>query len=106
MNDKNYTGLIPENKKGKEITAEHSTTFGSDKDAKSFYKIARERLLNVNNWGKVTDNLAAIFQLTDEKGNEVKTTNFRWKHSAFLFRKFYKHIYNYKGREESNSFYF
>jgi hypothetical protein len=71
MNDKNYTGLIPENKKGKEITAEHSTTFGSDKDAKSFYNIARERLLNVNNWGKVTDNLAAIFQLTDEKGNEV-----------------------------------
>jgi hypothetical protein len=71
MEQKNYTGLIPENKEGKEITAEASVTFKDAAEAKAFYKIASERLLDINNWGKRAGSLSADFQLTDEQGNEA-----------------------------------
>ena len=71
MEQKNYTGLIPENKTGKEITAEASATFKDVAEAQAFYKIARERLLAVNDWGKRAGSLSADFQLTDGQGKEA-----------------------------------
>lgn len=71
MEEKNYTGLIPENKEGRAITAEASANFNSVAEAKSFYKTARQRLLFIHNWGKIAGQLSADFQLTDNNGNEA-----------------------------------
>ncbi len=71
MAEKNYTGLIPENKEGKKITATSSVDFNTDEEARSFYQTARQRLLFVHNWGKITGALSADFQLTNDKGKEV-----------------------------------
>lgn len=70
MEEKNYTGLVPENKDGKEITAEASVTLANAEEAQSFYKIAHDRLFYVNNWGEIAGKLSADFQLTNEKGAE------------------------------------
>lgn len=71
MEEKNYTGLVPENAEGKEITAEASVTLASIDEAQSLYGVARERLLYVHNWGKITGTLSADFQLTDDRGEEA-----------------------------------
>ena len=71
MDEKNYTGLIPENKEGKEITAEASVTFKDSTEAGEFYKIARKRLLAVNDWGERAGTLSADFRLTDAQGKEA-----------------------------------
>jgi hypothetical protein len=71
MQEKNYTGLIPPNIQGKEITAEAKTVLESSDAALTFYKTAKKRLLYIRGWGKIAGALSADFQLTDEKGNEV-----------------------------------
>lgn len=71
MPEKNYTGLIPENRSGKEITAHASVEMQDIALARDFYKIARERLLYVHNWGKIAGGLSADFQLTDAHGKEA-----------------------------------
>lgn len=71
MEEKNYTGLIPDNREGRQITAEASAEFNSVDEARSFYKTARQRLLFIHNWGKIAGKLSADFQLTDNNGKEV-----------------------------------
>jgi len=71
MEEKNYTGLIPPNEEGKEITAEASVSLQDINKARAVYRNARERLLYVHNWGKITGTLSADFQLTDGEGKEV-----------------------------------
>jgi len=71
MEEKNYTGLIPEQKDGEQITAVASTNFASDNEAKTFYKKIRQRLLFIHNWGDFAGKLSADFQLTDDNGKEV-----------------------------------
>ena len=71
MQEKNYTGLIPPNIEGKEITAEASSSFANEDEAKAFYETIKQRLLYVHNWGKIAGKLSADFQLTDDKGKEV-----------------------------------
>lgn len=68
---KNYTGIIPQQLTGKEIVAEAATTFKDIKDANLFYVVAKERLLNCNNWHKIAVGLSARFQLVNENGDEV-----------------------------------
>ncbi len=70
MEEKNYTGLIPENVEGKEITAEASVSFQNSNEARSFYT-THQKLLFVHNWGKITESLSADFQLTDNQCKEV-----------------------------------
>jgi len=71
MEEKNYTGLIPEQKDGREITAEATAEFQNASQASAFYKEARGRLLFIHNWHKIAGRLSADFQLTDEHGKEV-----------------------------------
>ena len=71
MHDKNYTGLIPEQKEGRKITAEANVTFKEAQEAEQLYKEARQRLLFIHNWGKIAGKLSADFQLTDDQGMEV-----------------------------------
>lgn len=39
--------------------------------ARSFFKTVKDRMLNVNEWGKIAGPSSADFKLCDEKGNEV-----------------------------------
>lgn len=71
MKERNYTGLVPKNTDGKEITAESSVKFRSAHEAKQFYQTARQRLLNVNDWGNLAGSLSASFQLTDASGHNI-----------------------------------
>jgi hypothetical protein len=72
MEDKNYTGLIPDQKEGRKITAEASVIFQEPGEAEQFYKEARRRLLFVHDWGKIAGSLSADFQLTDDHGTETR----------------------------------
>lgn len=72
MEENNYTGLIPPNESGKEITASASIELPDTIEAHAMYAIARERLLNVNNWHEIAGTLSADFTVTDEQGNEVE----------------------------------
>lgn len=71
MKEKNYTGMIPDNTDGKAITAAAVAVMNNVQEACVLYTTARERLLFVHNWGKITGKWSADFQLTDDKGNEV-----------------------------------
>lgn len=67
---KNYTGIIPEQYAGKEIVAEASAVFEDDTAAMRFYEVAKQRLLDCNNWHKIADGISATFQLFDKDGIE------------------------------------
>lgn len=69
--EKNYTGLIPENVEGNEITAESSAKFPKRGDACDFYKLVKERLLQVNKWQELMGKVSAGFKLTDNRGRPV-----------------------------------
>lgn len=71
MDEKNYTGMIPENSEGKEITAEASVCYKNEDEARTFYETAKSRLLSVNEWRNIAGKLSANFQLTDAKGKDV-----------------------------------
>jgi hypothetical protein len=71
MEEKNYSGIVPENYSGKEIDAEDSAEFNNPAEAKSFFEVVKNRLLDVNNWHNLAGTVSSNFQLTDSTGNEV-----------------------------------
>lgn len=68
---KDITGIIPEQFTGKEITAEASIKIENEEAAQAFFKIVKDRLLNVSKWDKVAKGITATFHLIDSSGNEV-----------------------------------
>lgn len=64
--------LVPSNETGAQSDTEHSTTFSSVQEAKNFFVIAKQRLLDVNSWHLLCGAASAVFILTDANGNEVK----------------------------------
>jgi hypothetical protein len=80
MSEKNYTGLVPKSEDGKEISAEHSVMLDNAAAAKLLYEQAKQRLLYVQNWGKLTGKLIADFQLTDDYGKEVDRLTMKGDH--------------------------
>lgn len=71
MEEKNYTGLVPENYTGNELTAVSSIRCANPEEAHRFYEQVRQRLLNVGNWHTLAGALSADFQLVDASGNMV-----------------------------------
>jgi hypothetical protein len=63
---------IPEQEEGAQTNTEASKEFKEIHEAQAFYQLVKSRLLNVNHWHDVAGAATAEFQLTDEKGNEVK----------------------------------
>lgn len=45
-----FTGIVPAQYTGSEIEAIASVEMKDENEAKTFYEIVKERLLNVNNW--------------------------------------------------------
>jgi len=71
MQKKDYTGVTPEQYDGGKIDTLSSTEFQSLDEAKAFYRVAKLRLLNINDWQKLAGKLLAKFELTDEVGNPI-----------------------------------
>jgi hypothetical protein len=71
MSERNYTGVVPQNEEGKEITAEANSELSGNQEAHALYIIAKERLLNVNNWKNISGSISADFQLVGPEGKEV-----------------------------------
>ena len=71
MEKKDFTGIVPPQYTGKAIEAAATTTLLNKNEALHFYKVAKERLLNVNNWHQIAGMMSARFQVVDASGNEV-----------------------------------
>lgn len=74
MKKKNYTGIVPGHHTGKKIDTESSIHFDTTEAAHSFFKLAKSRLLNVNQWHELAGKALAIFHVTDAQGLEVNRT--------------------------------
>ena len=64
---------IPENKAGVEVNVEDSAELPSEEEARSFFSVAKDRLLAVNKWKDWAGALSAGFQLTNEQGQAIDT---------------------------------
>jgi hypothetical protein len=71
MEEKNYSGIIPDNYSGKIIDAVESIELNDQTEAKAFFEVVKNRLLDVNNWEKLAGTGSATFQLVDSTGSEV-----------------------------------
>ena len=71
MGEKNHTGIIPENRTGEAIDSESAIELSDNEEAKAFFDIVKQRLLDVNSWHKIAGVLTANFQLADKEGKEV-----------------------------------
>jgi hypothetical protein len=72
MQEKNYTGIIPEQESGASIDVKSTVELDTTEAAKIFFQEARNRLLHVNDWHELAGSFSATFQLTDKDGNEVQ----------------------------------
>lgn len=74
MEKKDYTGLIPEQEKGRKINAESSVTLNDDSEARDFYATVKDRLRHVNDWHRYAGTLSAGFKVVNAQGEEVNRT--------------------------------
>src|SRR5689334_17130111 len=72
MSYQDHLGIIPSQYTGKEIESRTSKTFDTETTAKEFFELAKQRLLDVNNWNKIVGMITAAFHIIDKNGNEVK----------------------------------
>ncbi len=71
MEEKNQSGIIPENHLGKVIDTADSVDFDSIEQATAFYAVVSDRLLRVNAWHTLAGGGTAEFQLVDAAGGQV-----------------------------------
>src|SRR5215208_6216106 len=66
--------IIPEHDKGIKTNTESTVELANEEEAKEFYKLVKNRLLNVNKWHDLAGAVSADFHLADKEGHEVN----RW----------------------------
>ena len=71
MKHKDFLKIIPGQHDGREIEAVSNISFLNIDNAQQFYDIAKERLLDVNNWDKIAGITSATFQVVGADGREV-----------------------------------
>lgn len=71
MKQRDMLGIVPPQFTGQEIETEATQMLTSEADAERLYRVARKKLLDVNNWNSVAGVITAQFQIIDEKGNQV-----------------------------------
>ncbi|MFB6456134.1 hypothetical protein ACE38W_12755 [Chitinophaga sp. Hz27] len=64
-------GLVPEQSAGGQSNTTSSITAASSNEAQQLYETARHRLLDINNWHKISGDLSATFQLIAANGAKV-----------------------------------
>ncbi len=69
--EKNQSGVIPEHYTGKVIDTESFVEFNSTEEAKAFFRVVKQRLLNVNAWHELAGAATAEFQVVDRSAREV-----------------------------------
>ncbi|HYE56404.1 MAG TPA: hypothetical protein VD996_16255 [Chitinophagaceae bacterium] len=63
--------MIPPQEEGTETNTEQSKELDTPAQAKEFYLLVKQRLLNVNDWEKLCGAGSADFTLTDQQGTEA-----------------------------------
>lgn len=71
MEEKNYTGAVPDHKRGDAISAEATREFATGAAAGAFFAKAAQRLLDVNHWQEYAGEALARFILSDRMGNPL-----------------------------------
>ncbi|WP_207425920.1 hypothetical protein [Pedobacter sp. SYSU D00535] len=71
MEEKNYTGIIPNHETGKIIDSVRSVELNTEEEAKAFFSLAKERLQNVNQWHEIAGVGSAHFQLINAEGKQA-----------------------------------
>ncbi|WP_276134630.1 hypothetical protein [Polluticoccus soli] len=62
---------IPEHVHGAKKDLKHSYTAEDADDAEELFVVAKNKLLDVNNWDKTSVSASAVFQLADHHGNDL-----------------------------------
>ncbi|MBB6501538.1 hypothetical protein [Pedobacter cryoconitis] len=62
---------IPEQNEGGKLDTQAKAEFTSTEEAKDFYQIAKNRLLNVSSWAEICKVPLSTFTLTDANGDEL-----------------------------------
>jgi hypothetical protein len=62
---------IPNQETGSEMNAVEKASFNTPEEAARFYELAKQRLLNVNNWNAVSNLPSSTFMLCDASGQQV-----------------------------------
>lgn len=63
--------IVPPHVSGVQTNTESFKEFETEQEAKDFYLIARERLLDINHWQDIAGKATASFQVTDRNGKAV-----------------------------------
>lgn len=63
--------MVPEQRMGGKLDLSSSSFFNSKEEAVNFYEVAKNRLLNVNQWDKICLTPSAVFRLMNAKGQEI-----------------------------------
>jgi len=61
MENTDYTSIVLPQYTGKEIEADASVECANENDAKRFFEVAKQRLLQVNDWHKLAGLVSARF---------------------------------------------
>jgi hypothetical protein len=71
-NENDYEEMnVPHQEFGNKIDVVEHIEFSSSEEAIAFYQVARERLLNVNQWAKISAIRLSTFELTDSSGHNL-----------------------------------
>jgi hypothetical protein len=71
LNSNNMTQHVPEQHTGGKIDSTAQAEFDNLEQAQQFYQVARQRLLNISNWGNICKVPLSTFILTDETGQPL-----------------------------------
>jgi hypothetical protein len=66
--------IVPQQHEGSQTNTEAVETLPTEADAREFFEVVKNRLLNVNGWHDYAGKGTADFQLTDAQGQEVERT--------------------------------
>lgn len=66
--------IVPRHEQGTKKDIEHTVTAVDENDARKLFMIARNRLMDINNWREYAQPISATFTLTDPAGNEINRT--------------------------------
>jgi hypothetical protein len=72
--DNNAEKIVPQQYEGGETNTEAVETLPTESDAREFFEVVKNRLMNVNSWHDYAGKGTADFQLTDAQGREVERT--------------------------------
>lgn len=63
---------LPEKEEGSQKDIEAKVKTSAIEEAKQLFEVAKNRLLQVNQWDKICGKASAVFKLTDQKGEEIE----------------------------------